>query len=203
MTLKYIYDDYSYTATLLLSVVPEGQEANFAYYYRYALGPNDSLELILEEGWVNGDNLTPSQHYDYFRGNVQIRSFDRTGQLLKIESSEGFKRILIYTREGKLLTIQDVGPEGETSFYDQIHPNSKNLETPHVNFYKDRLLYTLSTRTKEKRLEKSTSPQDTHLTIRSAQQSAPLFQNLTESFLLWLEAAHPLRAGPYAGVKAL
>ncbi len=198
LTLKYIYDDALYTVTLLLSQVPEGQTPLFTQYYRYALGPNDSLEMILEEGWTKGNTLNPSRIYDYFAGVVKVRSFDRTGKLLRIESSEGLKRLLVYSRKGRLLTIQDVGADGEISFFDQIAAGVRNWALPQMDL-SENTLYALPGRNKEKHFA------NTGRSRGSSGLSDPLFrgdngQIQNTYFLLWLESAHPLRAGPAGGL---
>jgi len=198
LTLKYVYDDALYTVTLLLSQVPAGQDPQYTQYYRYALGPNDSLELILEEGWMKESILSPSRIYDYFAGQVRIRSFDRVGKLLKIESSTGAKRILVYSREGKLLTIQDVGPQGRISFFDQIAADARTWELP-FSLFSHESLYTLPNRDKEKRSQ-NTAAQSSDILTALSQQGDSILQNPTDRFLLWLEVAHPLRAGPAGGL---
>lgn len=198
LTLRYVYDDALCTVTLLFSQVPEGQAPLFTQYYRYASGPNDSLELIFEEGWVKENTLTPSRIYDYFAGAVKIRSFDRTGKILRIESSEGSKRILVYSREGKLLTIQDVDLSGQVLFYDQIS-NSRSLELPAPFSDQRNLLFVLPDRGKEKLFASIShsraggNPADPRLREDDN-------QNRSHHFLLWLEAAHPMRAGPAGGL---
>jgi hypothetical protein len=197
LTLKYIYDDYLYTITLLVSMVPQGEEPVFSQYYRYSQGPRDSLESILEEGWVKDNTLSSAYLYDYAQGKFVVRAFDRTGKLLRIEFTDGSKRVLVYSREEKLLTIQDVDGAGQISFYDQL-TNSKSLELPLGYFDRSNLLFVLPDRGKEKLFTPTG-----HSRV-GGNLSDPRFledDNPDQShyFLLWLEAAHPLRAGPAGG----
>jgi hypothetical protein len=196
MTLRYLYDDVYETVTVLLSIVDEAKQPEFDYYYRYALGRNNSLELILEEGWITKSNMMPSRFYDYYPHGVQVRFFDKTGKILKIDSSDGFTKKFIYSRSGKLLTIQETDPLGTITFYDQLLASLKEVAPESPAAEKKSIFYTLPTRENEKRLEPAAFKNpDLDLGLNHSKGHLIPFK-ADGRFLEWLVAAHPSRAGP-------
>ncbi len=198
LTLRYIYNDILGTVTLLSSFTKKNKDPRFAHYYRYAQGAHSSLELILDEGWVKGANLIPSKSYDYYRGVVSVRTLDRAGNILKLESSAGVTRHFIYSRSGRLLTIEEKSVSGGASFYDQA-VNSKDWDLPPMNVNESRRLFTMPDRGKDKLYMAAGHP------LERVSLPDPLLrgddkQNEHRHFLIWLESAHPLRAGPAGGI---
>jgi len=196
LTIRYLYDTQFQVVTLLLSISPVGEEVSFTHYYRYLLGPNYNLSLILEEGWVKEDLLLPSKLYDYYRDGLGVRFFDKEGKLLRIDNSDGFEKRFFYSQNGKLLTIQEVDPLGQITFNDQLFKDQAHMasKTPFLNL--ESLRYTLPSREKEKRL--SLASFINHIadqTLENSPQSFLLGES-HQSFLAWLEAAYPTRAGP-------
>jgi len=120
ITIRYLYDNNFKIVTLLLSVTDQGELVQYTHYYRYLLGENNSLTLILEEGWVQDSLLLPSKLYDYYNDGIGVRLFDKAGSLLKLETSNGDYKKFFYAKNGRLLTIQSVDALGKISFIDQL-----------------------------------------------------------------------------------
>jgi hypothetical protein len=183
-----------------MSLTAAGEKPSYTQYFRYALGEKDSLALVLEEGWVRNSILYPSKVYDYFDSGLQIRYFDRAGSLLKIESSEGVKNIFVYSRYGELIALKQVDPKGAVAFYSQVPLAGERITNPAMPYLQS-LIGILSNSVKvQKRLET--------LFLRKHEPSLNLSQTEgaatdqpASSFLAWLEAAYPVRAGPLGGEK--
>jgi len=203
LSLRYHYDEVKETVTILFSETPQNAGKQYSYYYQFQLSPSFSFNQILEEGWIKNGELLPSHLYDYYRGTVQTRIFDKEGKLLRIESSQGFQRELFYTRGGKLLTIKDTGPIAGYQFFDQIIPSSKALEGARRLPQQDPPLYTIPSRDKEKNLV-AQSFKKLALDLGFDLKGRKLFAADTNAYLLeWLTSANHLRAGPMAGGKLL
>lgn len=201
LTLKYLYDDVFESVTVLLSVVKKGEQPDFTYYYRYAVGPSNSLELVLEEGWATKDSLIPSVFYEYYPDGIQVRFFDKSGNLLRIDNSDGHQKHFIYTREGKLLTIKQTDPFGNITFYDQLLAGLKEFNEPYPVSKNDSKLFTLPIRDSEKRLQPAAfrNP-DLDFGLNHSKGHLTPFK-ADGRFLEWLVSAHPMRAGPMKGGK--
>jgi hypothetical protein len=193
ITLKFIYDDYLETVTLLFSSHKEGEEPRFTYYSRYGLGPSFSLDVLLEEGWVKGEMLSPFKIYDAAQGRALIRVFDRTGNLLRLESPQGILREFIHTQTGKLLAVKE-NASGGALYLNQILATLKHLEEPSQAYPEDASLYVLPSGKKDL----LTSLQNRSISVLSlpGRFSAQLSTDLSGWYLEWMESAHPLRAGP-------
>jgi len=197
LDIRYLYDDFYNSATLLFSSTSEGDPVNYSHYFRYAVGDSNNLALILEEGWVKDNAITPSRFYDYYENNVQVRFFDREGKLLRIDSSDGFKTHFIYSRSGKLLTIKETGPLGSITFYDQLFAEARELEPYNLLFTVDSSLYVLpNKRLQEKRLSSTVFKNPSLDFGLNSHLKDNLIFGGQGRFLEWLVAAHPLRAGP-------
>lgn len=199
ISLRYLYDDIYQTVTVLLSFSEEGMETSYTYYYRYALGPNTSLELILEEGWIKEETLIPSRFYDYYPYGIQVRFFDRTGNLLRIDTSEGIKKHFIYSRNGQLLTIKETDILGNVTFFDQVFAALKKIKPTSPFENDDKNLFIVPSREPGKRLG-LIAFRNPDLDFGLNSHHGHLADtNSSGRFLEWLVAAHPLRAGPMKG----
>jgi len=196
-TLRYVYDDILGTVTILWSSGREGDEVRPAYYSRYLLGPNDSLDLLLEEGWVKDGSLAPFKLYENSRGKMFIRVFDRSGKLLRLESGKGTIREFLYTQNAQLLAIRSVSGSGNSSFVDLITALFHDIQTPVPSHYAEILAVLQNS---EKRLQ-SLNPERSVIdpkVVPGFRESLNLNEN--HWYLAWMESAHPMRAGPEGGV---
>jgi YD repeat-containing protein len=195
-TLRYIYDDPHRSVIVLFSNSAQDEPAHYTHYYRYALGERNSLELILEEGWVKENSLISSKFYDYLPASVEVRFYDKEGKLLKIESSDGSTRQFHYSRDGRLLTISSRDAYGQLTFDDQLGATQKAFEGPRSQASIKNIIYTVPSQDKEQRSAPSSFKNpDPDLSLDHSKEGSILI-SFRELFLDWLSTAHPHRAGP-------
>ena len=113
------------------------------------------------------------------------------------------KKAFIYSQEGRLLTVENKGRGGDISFLDQVVAGSKRLELPKALSEKQQLLYTTPNRPKDQLLNSAVSSGNSGLMGSLSRAEGIRLENISSSFLLWLEMAHPLRAGPVGASTAL